>query len=94
MAPAMSPFVHADVSHEVAAALATVEVLDRFHGEAKVVGYTVLHGRGQTPRGVALLDTPSGQRVLASSEDVSLIARMQSEEWVGRTLRVAGIALG
>ena len=93
MAPATSPFVHADVSHEVAAAIDTVEVLDSFHGEATVAGYTVLHGRDQTPRGVALLDTPSGQRVLASSEDASLVARMQSEEWVGRTLRVAGIAL-
>ena len=91
--PGTQPFVHADVSGTVAATCATREVLDSFNGEAKVAGYTVLYGRGQTPRGVALLDTPNGQRVLATSDNACLIASMQSEEWVGRTLRVAGTTI-
>ena len=93
MVPATSPFVHADVSHEVAAAIDTVEGLDRFHGEATVAGYTVLHGRDVAPRGVALLDTPAGHRVLATTDDQALIAHMQDQEWVGRRLRVTGTTL-
>ena len=93
MAPATRAFVHADVSQEVASALATREVLDSFHGAATVAGYTVLHGRDQTPRGVVLLDTPNGQRVLATSENPKMLASMQHEEWVGRSLRVAGTTL-
>ncbi len=91
--PATRPFVHADVSREVAPGLATCEVLDGYHGAATVAGYTVLHGRDQTPRGVALLNTPTGQRVLATSDETNLVATMQSEEWVGRTLRIAGTSL-
>ena len=88
--PATGAFVHADVSQDVAAAIATVEVLDAYTGEAQVAGYTVLHGRDVAPRGVALLDTPAGQRVLATTDDQAVIARMQDEEWVGRRLQVAG----
>jgi acetyl-CoA C-acetyltransferase len=92
-APASQAFVHADVSHEVARAVATVEVLDDYQGAAEVAAYTVLHGRDQAPRGVALLNTPSGQRLLATTDDSSLIARMENEEWIGRRLRVAGSTL-
>lgn len=87
------PFAFSDVSAEVAAAMPTVEVLDRFDGEARVAGYTVLHGRDCAPRGVALLDTPGGQRVLAGTDDAELIARMQSEEWVGSHRAVSGTTL-
>ena len=89
-APANGPFVHADVSQQVAAQLETRDILDSYHGEARVAGYTVLHGRDQTPRGVALLNTPNGQRILATSDEPEVIAAMQCEEWVGRTLRVDG----
>ena len=57
----------------VATTLAAREVLDSFDGEANVAGYTVLCGRSQTPRGMALLDTPNGQRLLATSDHACLI---------------------
>ena len=91
-APA-TEFKHADVSAAVAAAMPTVEVLADYNGHARVAGYTVMHGRDSAPRGVALLDTPAGQRVLATSEDAQLIASMQNEEWVGRSRPVVGTTL-
>lgn len=83
-------FVHADVSDEVAAQAEAREVLDAYTGPAGVAGYTVLHGRGQPPRGVVLVDVPGGQRALATTEDAAWVARLQQEEWVGRDVRIAG----
>ena len=91
--PSAQGFVHADVSAAVAALAKTLPVLDEYFGMATIAGYTVLHGRAQVPRAVALVDTPSGQRVLTSSEDPMLIARLESEEYVGRLMRVDGTQL-
>ena len=66
----------------------TVEVLEDFSGTATVAGYTVLHGRGKTPQGLALADTSTGQRVLATTSDATLAARMQDEEWVDRPVQI------
>ena len=65
-----------------------LEVLNDFSGTATVAGFTVLHGRGKAARGLVLADTPQGQRVLATTEDAALTARMQSEEFVGRPVRI------
>ena len=83
-----TPFVHLDVSDQVARAVGTVDVLEDFSGTATVAGYTVLHGRGKAPQGLALADTAAGQRVLATTGDATLAARMQDEEWVGRPVRI------
>lgn len=80
--------VHADVSDAVARDVRTFDVLDDFSGPATVAGYTVLHGRGQQARGVALVDTAAGQRAIATTDDVALIERMQLEEFVGRSVQV------
>lgn len=88
--PSPMSFLHVDVSGEVAAAMATVEVRAHYTGSAELAGYTVLHGRDSRPRGVALLNTPAGQRVLASTDDAALVAAMQSEEWVGHRCEVDG----
>ena len=42
------------------------------------------------PRGEALLDTASGQRVLATTTDPLLIARMESSKCVEAAPQVAG----
>ncbi len=91
--PSARGYVHADVSAEVASEARTVDVLDSYHGPARVAGYTVLHGRGKAPRGVALVDTSGGQRVLTSSDDTALLARFESEEYVGRIMQVEGTEL-
>ena len=82
-------FVFADLSATVAREVRTLEVIEEFTGQGAVAGYTVLHGRGEPPRGVALVDTPRGCRAMASTEDPLLIAQMQKEEFVGRQVQVA-----
>ena len=81
-------FVHVDVSNEVASEARALEVLNEYSGPGRVAGFTVLHGRGQEPRGVAVVTTPSGQRTLATTTDAALIARMQLEEFVGRGVQI------
>ena len=83
-------FVHADVSAEVAAHVEARVVLEEHTGPARVVGCTVLHGRGKPPRALVLADVPGGQRALATTEDASWVARLQQEEYVGRDVRIAG----
>lgn len=82
-------FVHADVSDQVAAQSQAREVVDAYTGPARVVGYTVLHARGQPPRGVLLVDLPDERRALATTEDTGCVDKLQQEEWVGRDVRIA-----
>lgn len=86
--PAPQGFIHADLSDSVARELHTVDVVDEFTGDAKIAGYTVLQGRGQRPRAIALVDTPDGKRAMATSEDPALLARMQEDEFVGLRMRI------
>lgn len=86
--PAPDGFVHADLSETVAAEMKTRDVVDAYTGEATIAGYTVLHGRGQTPRGLLLVDTPDGRRALVTTEAPAMLAAMEREEFVGRPLDV------
>lgn len=86
--PPTRGFLHADLSDAVAREMRALEVLEQFTGQARVAGYTVLHGRGQAPRGIALLDTPGGHRAMGTTDDPALIARMQASEFVGQPLRI------
>ena len=88
--PGIQPFVHADLSDAVAREVRALEVIEAFTGEAVVAGYTVLHGRGKQPRGVVLVDTPQKQRAMATTENPALIARMETEEFVGRRVHIDG----
>jgi len=86
--PPPKGFIHADLTQQVAGEVHAIDVLENFTGEARVAGYTVLHGRGQVPKGVALLDTAEGQRAMVTCEDDALVAAMQESELVGRPVRV------
>jgi acetyl-CoA C-acetyltransferase len=79
-------YVHADLSGVVARSMPVREVLDTFTGQAKVAGYTVLYERGASPKGIALVDTPAGQRAMVCTADSHLIAALEDGEWVGRTV--------
>jgi hypothetical protein len=83
-APPALPFRSLDVTEEVSAANPPLAVLSRYEGLARVAGYTVVYERGKQQRGVAMLDTPAGERVVAWTEDPGLMQRMEQEEWVGR----------
>ena len=82
-------FANIDCTEAVAQQFSTLEVIEDYTGEATVAGYTVLHGRGEMPRGVALVDTPQGRRALTTTEDAGLVARLQQQEFVGRRVQVA-----
>ena len=86
--PAPSGFVNADLSDAVAREQRVLEVDEDFSGQAVVAGHTVLHGRGQAPRALALVDTPDMRRALVESDDAALISRLQEEEYVGRQVRI------
>ena len=86
-------FTSLDLSDQVARETEARDVLEEFTGSARVAGYTVLHGRGQLPKGIALVDTSEGKRALITTEDQALIASMQETEWVGRPVRVAANTL-
>ncbi len=86
--PSPRGFIRRDVSEAVGRQARVLDVVDFFTGQARVAGCTVLHGGEGAPRGVFLLDTPDGERTLATTQDAGLTARLQEEEFVGRTVRV------
>ncbi|MGE4242706.1 hypothetical protein [Ramlibacter sp.] len=86
-------FVQLDLSDEVARRSTVLDVRDAYTGPATVAGFTVVHGRGVAPRGVVLVDTPQGERALATTEDPAWVERLQQEEWVGRGVDVEGVGL-
>lgn len=68
-------------------------VFEGYSGDARVAGCTVVYGRTTAPRAIVLADTPGQARVLAVSESPIWVDRVQREELVGRTVRVADDAL-
>ena len=83
-------FLHADVTSDVAQATERREVVAGYRGPATVAACTVLHVRGEAAKAVALCDTPQGCRTLAVTDDSSLVMAIESEEMVGRGLRIDG----
>jgi len=83
-APGPRGFVNSDLTAAVARESPAVDVVDGFTGTATIVGHTVLYGRGQSPRGVALVDTADQRRTFAATDDPQLIAALEADEWVGR----------
>jgi acetyl-CoA C-acetyltransferase len=64
-----------------------VTIADRHAGEATVASYTVAHGRdGAAEWGLVLADVAPGVRAYGRVEDPDLLAALEAEEWVGRTV--------
>ena len=76
-----------DVSAEVGRCQARRDIIADYSGPGTVAGYTVLYGRGSTPTAVVLIDTPAGQRALATSPDAQIVRQLETDEWVGRSVR-------
>ena len=89
--PNAAGFCFADLTAEVAQQQVTRDVVEAFHGPAQIAGYTIAHDQDR-PRALVLADTPGGARALAASADPALIARMQSAEFCGEKISVAGDA--
>jgi acetyl-CoA C-acetyltransferase len=88
--PSATPFTSIDVTESVSAANPPVTVLSAYDGIARVAGYTVVYDRGERQRGVAMLDTPTGERVIAWTDNEDLMQRMELEDWVGQDVTCAG----
>lgn len=85
-APGPIPFQSCDVSAEVARQQGRRDVLVNYSGPGTVAGCTVLYGRGSEPKAVVLIDTPGGQRSLATTADAQTVRDLQMNEWVGRVV--------
>jgi acetyl-CoA C-acetyltransferase len=80
-------------AHDVSAAsereTARVEVIADFAGDARVAGYTVLHGPDGPTHTIVLGDAENGRRGVGVSEDPRLAATALGEEIIGREVRIA-----
>jgi acetyl-CoA C-acetyltransferase len=64
-----------------------VTIADRYAGEATVASYTVAHGRdGAAAWALVLADVAPGVRAYGRVEDPGLLAALEAEEWVDRTV--------
>lgn len=64
-------------------------IADRWAGPAVVASYTVAHARGGAPEwGLAICDLPDGRRCYGRIEDPSLMASIESSEWVGTAVEL------
>ena len=84
----------ADLTGEVRAATKLCELVDGYEGEARIAGYTVLYQDDRPWRAVAVCDLPDGSRTVARSEDSAVVEAMQSDEFVGHPVTVAGREFG
>ena len=82
-------FGASDVSAAVAQAAQARPVLMDYAGPARIAGLTVLpQDRALPGRALVLAETPAGARTWAHSSAPGLVATLQQEEWVGRTVRL------
>jgi acetyl-CoA C-acetyltransferase len=86
--PPAEPFQHQDVQEEVDR-LPQREVVETVDGSATVESYTVMYG-GAAPRiGYVSALLEDGRRTWAKVEDADTLAAMTTEEFCGRTARLA-----
>jgi acetyl-CoA C-acetyltransferase len=86
--PGRNGFVLRDVSGDVARAIGTRRVFESASGRGAIAGYTVLYERGKSPRGVAIVDVDDA-RAVVQTEDPALVARMESVELCGASVRLS-----
>jgi acetyl-CoA C-acetyltransferase len=67
-----------------------VPITDTAEGPARVVTYTVIHGRdGAAETGLAVCDLPDGTRTYAKVDDADLLTEIEAVEWVGAEVDLA-----
>ncbi len=57
-------------------------------GSATIVGYTVVFDKEALSHGVAICDTPDGERTVVRTDDKKVLELMTQEEFCGRDIRV------
>ena len=72
----------------------TVAIADTWEGEADVAAYSVVHGRDGAPEWALLVcDVAPGSRAYARATEPELLVRAESEELVGRRVRLQPAAV-
>ncbi|MFQ5503319.1 MAG: hypothetical protein ACE5F1_00810 [Planctomycetota bacterium] len=59
-----------------------------YAGSATVVGYTVVFDKEEVSHGIAICDTPDGERTVVKTDDKALLVRMTQREYCGRAVLV------
>ena len=77
-----------DVTDAVAAQDVPVPLNGDYAGPATIVGYTVVFQRGAVSHGVAICDTPAGERTVARTDDGALLDEMMRHELCGRVVEI------
>ena len=89
-----APFLYGNVTAEVAAAHAGIEVVPDAEGRARVTGYTVISERDAADKLALICDFDSERRTLRVVEDPDLAQAATQQEFCGRELELgAGDAL-
>jgi acetyl-CoA C-acetyltransferase len=71
----------------------TVEIAESYNGDGEVAAYSVVHGRDGGPEwALVICDVAEGIRVYARSIEPELLAGAESEELVGRRVRLESVA--
>jgi acetyl-CoA C-acetyltransferase len=78
----------ADVTDEVKTALRSRELDPGYTGPATIVSSTVGFTRGEPWEALAVVDTPSGRRALARTQDHAVLTALQEGEWIGHEVAV------
>jgi len=79
-------FRFSDVTDQVKSATEVCEVVPHYEGRANIAGYTVLYGKEEPERGIAVCDIPDGKRHVAYTLNQALMAQMTCEEFCGKTV--------
>jgi acetyl-CoA C-acetyltransferase len=77
-----------DVTRAVAEQDLPLPLTGDYTGPATIVGYTVMFNRDEISHGIAICDTPRGERTVARTEDRTLLESMTREEFCGRVIEV------
>ena len=81
-------YAYEDITRAVAEQDLPVPLADHYAGPATIVGYTVMFNRDEISHGIAICDTPDGERTVVRSEDKAFLEFMTREEFCGRVIEV------
>jgi acetyl-CoA C-acetyltransferase len=86
--PNGSGYSYEDITRAVAGKDLPVPLTPGYAGPATIVGYTVMFNRDALSHGIAICDTPRGERTVVRTEDKALLESMTREEFCGQVIEV------
>lgn len=81
-------YSYEDITRAVAEKDLPAPLTGDYAGPATIVGYTVMFNRDEVSHGIAICDTPRGERTVVRTEDKALLESMIREEFCGRVIEV------